>query len=286
MQFFTICLLTALTIFTQADAALAQNLPSFWIGEEEETLKEKPSLRPKAKQVSGNSQRKVWAIGLGVNLPDLFPIEAYWMPSRWIGLRAFFVIPLPFDVRVEYGRSVLANQGGLSIENPDLVVDFDGIYGPQYGLETLIRPLGGNLYLGLGMSFRKLSLEGDLISDLILTSSAGSIETNSLISLQARADTAQIVYRASLGWLWTFWDDQCYLNFTLFGLTLPQRAYSNVSMRAKILNPIATVDVRNEIIEEAERRFADDLARQARESLRPVERLVAPIIGLSGGFSF
>ncbi|MFW7379418.1 MAG: hypothetical protein ACOH5I_11460 [Oligoflexus sp.] len=279
-------LLLAFIILAHAEASSAQNEPSYWIGDTQETIQEKPQVRQKNHKALQNQQRKNWAVGLGVNIPDVFPIEAYWLPSRWISMRAFFVVPLPFKVRVEYGRSVLANQGGLSIENPDLTVDFDGTYGPQYGLETLLRPLGGVFYLGMGMSYRKLSLQGDLLSDLILTSSAGSIETNSLISLQARADTAQIVYRASLGWLWTFWDDQCYFNFTLFGLTLPQRAFSDVYMRAKILNPIATVEVRNEIIEEAERRFADDLAGQARDSLRPVERLVVPIIGLSGGFSF
>jgi len=290
-------LLQMALFLASATAVNGQTYPQYWIGDDsdQEATRDQEKVRSpirvdreKTKQRlrQENKKQRQWALGLGINIPDLFPIEIYWLPSSWISLRAFGVFPLPFKVRVEYGRSVLANQGGLSIENPDLTVDFKGIYGPQYGMETLVRPFEGSFYLGFGMSYRKLSLEGDLLSDLILTSSAGSVETNSVISLRARADAAQFVYRANLGWLWTFWNDRCYINFTLLGLTLPQQASSNVRMQAKILNPIATVDVRNEIIEEAERRFADDLARQAKESIKPVERLAVPIIGLSGGFSF
>lgn len=232
------------------------------------------------------SSRKKWALGIGANIPDLLPIEAYWLASPSLSLRTFVAMPLPFTVRVEYERSVLARRGGLAIENPDLTVDFAGTYGPQFGLETLYHPFQSNFYLGMGMSYRQLKLLGSLLSELILTSSAGSVDTNSLISLKTKGETRQYVYRASLGWMWFFREGRSYINLTVFGITIPERAKSEVSMQAKILNPNAKIEVKNEVIEEAEQRFADDLSRKARKTIRPVERLQLPIIGLSGGISF
>lgn len=281
----------------------AQNYPDFWhkydgqIEDEEPIVsdefsapnfhydKHTPDKLP-LRSRHMNDRSPSFALGLGVNIPDILPFELIWLASPWMSLRTFIVPTLPFSIRVEYGRSVLATQNGLSIENPDLTVDFEGVYGPQLGSEVMVRPFRGNFYLAYGLSFRRLQLEGDLLSELILTSSAGSVETNSLISLKAKADASQFVQRVSIGWLWTFYANRCYVNFTLLGLTVPHRAQSDVRVEGKILNPNATVEVRNEIIEEAERRFAEDLSRQARDTIRPVEKLSLPIIGLSGGITF
>jgi hypothetical protein len=227
------------------------------------------------------------ALGFGFNIPELLPIEAYLFTHHGISWRLFAVWPLPFNVRVEYARSVLATEGGLSVENPNLNIDFDGRYGPQFGLEALFHPFDDSFYTSIGLSYRELHLAGDLLSNVILTSSAGSAELNSLISLQAEARTRQVAARASMGWLWPISEHNAYCNLNLLGAVIPiGYTFSQVSMQADIVNPVATVDVKNATIEEAERSFADDLARQAEDSLEPLESLVLPIIGISGGIYF
>ncbi|SMF54782.1 hypothetical protein [Pseudobacteriovorax antillogorgiicola] len=226
------------------------------------------------------ADRLVWSLGLGLNVPDIIPLEGMVRYDGLFAFRGFFVPSLPFDVKVEYSRGVLANQDGLAIENPDLTIDFDGVYGPQWGLEFLIFPFQESLYIGFGWSRRALSLEGRIDSNLILSSSAGSINTNSVISIEARARVVQTVNRISLGWKVPI--GSIYLSFNL-GYTFPEGGQSQLEMKGNIANPSAIEDISNQTIEEAERTFEADLEDQTRDDVDKVKDFEAPILGISIG---
>ena len=226
-----------------------------------------------------------WAIGLGLGLPDILPISVRYQPVSYFAVQSYGVFALDFDVRVEYGRGVLASQGGLSIENPDLVVNFDGRYGPQYGIDLQFLPFSNAFYTSIGLGHRMLSLDGGLTSNVILTSSAGSISTNTVVVLNASAYVRQTTYRALLGWHWKVFEKRFFIDFS-FGYSGPLASDSNTDVRANIVNPAATIDIPNTAIEAAERQFETDLKRQTKESVEPIESLGLPHLALSGGFHF
>ena len=198
----------------------------------------------------------------------------------------YYSLPANFPVTVEYSRGVLAKQGAVAIENPDLEIEFEGQFGPNYGLDVQVYPFEGTFFISTGIGRRYLSLDGGLRSNLILTSSAGSIATNSEIDLRASAWVRQSIIRVSVGWEWKIFDGLGYLSFILVGYTHPMSGNSGLSMAADLVNPKATIDVENEILEEAERKFESDLEEQTRDDVEPVENLGTPFIGFVLSFNF
>ncbi len=226
-----------------------------------------------------------WSVGLALSIPDGLPVELRYRLLPYLDLSAFASLPIDFTVRVEYGRGVLASQSGLSIENPDLDVDFNGRYGPQYGLDLRFFPWHNRFFLSLGWGLRQLNLRGKLNSNVILTSSAGSIDTNTVIALDARAFVQQSVYRVQTGWHWRFDKSPFYLSLTV-GLSGPVAASSTAEVQTRIYNPAATVFIPNAIIQQAESQFANDLQRQTKDAIEPFRAITLPQLSLSSGFHF
>ena len=79
-------------------------------------------------------------LGFGLGLPEVVPVEFMMNYHNLVSVRAFYVPTVPFKIRIEYPRGVLASQDDLTIENPDLNITFDSLYGPQLGTEILIFP--------------------------------------------------------------------------------------------------------------------------------------------------
>ncbi len=238
------------------------------------------SLKPQ--KVSSNILLRDYSLGLGFILLDYFPLE---ITKRWndfIKTKIYYGFALPFKVSVEYSRGVLANEGNVSIENPDLNVDFTGQFGPQVGVDIQIHPFAGSFFLALGYGYRKLTLKGQLTSYLILTSSSGSINTNSEIDIQASAWVKQRIARVYVGWQWQILSGLGYLTVPL-GFSFPVTGSSSLTMKANLINPKATTPVENVILEKAEREFESDLEEQTRKDVQAVEILSTPIIGIVVG---
>ena len=221
-----------------------------------------------------------FGVGLGAILPEFFPIEGL-ARFKNIGVRAFYVPSLPFNVNVEYSKGVLANEGGLAVENPDLEIKFDGTYGPQWGLELQYFPFSGSFFVSIGQSRRSLTLQGGVSSPMILTSSAGSITTNSVFEVGAKARVIQSINRVTIGWYWTI-QSYSYFSFVL-GYTFPNGGSSQVDMEANIFNPSATQSVSNTTLEDAERQFELDMEEQTKDDVASVKELSTPIMGISMG---
>lgn len=231
-----------------------------------------------------------FSLGLGANIPDFFPLEGYLRFNRFLGLRVFYVPTLPFNLRVELPRDQLSSTGGITVENPDLNVKFDGKYGPQYGAEVMVFPTLGSFYVSAGISHRRLALDGGVSSDLILrsTASGSSIDTNTNFGIETQASTAQMVFRSALGWMWDIWMDRGYFNLTLIGITIPKKTSSTINVTASITNPNAS-DPDGAIpdaLAETKAAKEAEMEDKALDAMKPVEKLVLPLIGISTGIHF
>lgn len=223
------------------------------------------------------------AIGLGMNIPDIIPIEFYYKFSPYFSFRGFLALKIPFNIRVELPADELSSSNGFIVENPDLNVTFKAHYGPQYGLEFMYFPWGENFYCSLGASFRKLAINGGTESNLILRSAdrQTAVSTNTTISLHADADTSQYVVRSTIGYF-VKTANRIYMNFYL-GYTKPYKASSNIDITGNIFNP----NLENAEHDSATREWIAskelELEDEAEEAIKPAEKLALPIIGLSMG---
>lgn len=252
----------------------------------------KKNIEPSRSSMDSPNQRDQiqYFLGLGANIPDLFPIEGYARFNSFIALRLFYVPTIPFHLRVEMPRDELTSKGGIVVENPDLNIKFDCRYGPQYGAEFVVFPWLGSFYMTAGLSHRQLEMKGGVASNLILKSkdSGTSINTNTDFGIQTDASTSQLVFRTTMGWMWNVWADRGYFNLTLIGITIPKKTHSSINVEATITNPNASDPSGSvpDAITETKAAKEAEMEDKALDAMKPVERLILPIIGLSGGFRF
>ena len=226
------------------------------------------------------------ALGFGLDIPEFYPVEGFLLINRWVALRAFYVWPIPFNVRVEMPADVISKKG-IIVEHPDLVVNFKALYGPQYGLEGLVFPWGGGFHVFAGASYRRLSLKGGVTSGLILRSEPNGppLETNSSVRLYADASTAQYVLRGGVGYL-LLSPMGIYFNVFL-GYSKPYKAFSHIDVQGDVLNQKATnqEDVRA-ALDELKAVKEAEMEDKALTAMRPAEKLSLPIVGFSFGVYF
>lgn len=223
------------------------------------------------------------ALGVGLGFPDMVPFEALVTFSRSLKLRAFMSPTIPFNIIVEMPRDEIENNSGIILEHPPLNIHFDAKYGPQYGLEALYFPGGGSFYFSGGLSFRKLAIEGAISSPLTLKTSVGdAVETNTIFSVGASAQTSQYVGRFSIGFLWNM-PGNMYFNLTALGITMPYRAHSNIDVTADITNPKSPTQELNTALQEFKITKEIEMKDKALKQMVPAEELILPVVGLSIG---
>ena len=249
--------------------------------------------RPQRPRLDESPKKPDWllpeprvAFGVGLDVPELFPLEAYFFYNKWLSIRSFYVWPLPYKVRVEMPRDVVSKKGFI-VEHPDLNINFQLIYGPQYGWETMVFPFRGRFHLFGGASYRSLRLKGVVQSNLILRAEAGGepLETNSSVRIEADAATSQYVARAGLGYLYVA-PMGLYFNF-FAGYSRPYATKSGVEVKAAVVNTRASnqADV-NAALEGFKEAKEAEMEATALKQMRPVEKLALPILGLSLGVYF
>lgn len=241
-------------------------------------------LKVKKPSKSRKSGRLRYGLGIGLNVPDLVPLEGWVRFGNFAALRLFVVPEIPFNIRVEMPDDEVGGQDNITVAHPDLIIPFDAVYGPQYGVEAAFFPFGGTFYVGGGVSFRKLRLKGLVESSLILKtdSAAGSTETNSIFSIGADGTTSQYVLRTSLGFFWELRGGS-YFNLVLLGLTQPYKAGSTVTVTADMTNPKAVNPTADKALDAFKADKEIEMEDKALIAMRPAEELVLPMIGLSIG---
>lgn len=230
-----------------------------------------------------------YGLGLGMNMPEIFPIESYYILNEYVTFRGFFVLPIPFDLNVNLPEGQASSKkSGIAIRNPELDIQFDAVYGPQYGVEALFFPFGDELYLSMGLSYRTLNLDGGFTSNVIIMAQATgqAIKTDTEVSLYADATTAQFVTRMNIGWIWkdrTLMGQGFYTNLTLLGLTKPYKAHSQIKINGDVRNPTLKNSAEDEELQAWIQQKEKELEQKALKSMRVVEELSLPIIGISFG---
>ena len=222
------------------------------------------------------------SLGLGLNAPEIIPIEVMVSFNQTLAVKAFYAPSLPFNVRVEYSRGTLTSNESTSIENPDLDIDFSGSYGPHWGVEVAHYPFKGSWYWAAGWSERTVTLSGDVESQLIINSAAGSFYSNSIISIKGSAASRQSMLRLTTGWQYQVFNKGFFGIYC--GLTAPVGGSSSVKMVANVLNPSAVEQSSSEVLDQAKQEFEDSLESQSMSDVDKLKELRTPILGISIGY--
>ena len=227
-----------------------------------------------------------YGFSMGANFPDMFPLAAHIQYKRSFDLRLFVSPSMPFKVHVEMPDDTIKTTKGspVVIRTPPMTVNFDAVYGPQYGLETYYYPFDGTFFIALGASFRSLSLKGSVESNVNITTTDGSYTGDSYTSLwlAANAQTSQSVMRGLLGWRWPVYNDG-FFSF-LLGYTMPYHHHSQITIDSELHTGYPNIDdTINSALADLKHQKEADMESQSLKAMRPVERLALPLIGVEMG---
>lgn len=269
MKYYSMNILVLILLFS--NCAMGKNSSSFNTGYGTKSSRTNRPSKPR------------YGFGLGVNLPDLVPFSFRYRQSRFWSLKVFLVPTIPFNIKVEMPEDRISSKNGIVLSHPEYEVNFEANYGPQYGMELIINPFGGNFYLGAGLSFRKLAISGGISSPLSLSvqGSDSTISTNSIFSIDAAASTSQYVLRLSTGLHWNLFGGY-FINIGI-GITKPYKANSSFSSTSAIINPRSPTQRISDALLEFKNQEDLKMKEKALEAMIPVEKLVLPIIGLEIG---
>ncbi len=225
-----------------------------------------------------------FGFGAGINLPDLFPFELWGRMNSWLGGRVFFAPAFAFDVRIELPRDQISSKNGILIENPAMNIHLDGVYGPHYGGEIWAYPWAGTFYVGAGLSYRKLTLEGVAKAPLLITFADLSFETNTKFGVDAFAETEGILARFDCGWMFEMrgW----YVHLGPFGIAIPKRLERTVRATGIVDSPGAEDEELVGALAQFRNEKESELHDKALKEIRPAESMALPIASVSIGIVF
>lgn len=227
-----------------------------------------------------------FALGVSGQVPEFGAIDAYWRPIRFMMVRGFFMPPVRFNVRVELPEDQLGAKAGIVVENPAVDVNFKAVYGPSYGVELMFFPLPMGLYVGGGVSHRKLTLKGGGQTPLNIRSELGgnAITTRTEFGLSADAETTSWLARGNLGWFWQT-TSGVYVNLGA-GIAKPFGSKKSIDVRGIVDSPSgSSADVQGALAIFKDSK-ADELESKALAEMQPAIEKTLPIATLGLGYFF
>ncbi len=236
------------------------------------------------------------ALGVGLNVPELLPVEGYFFFGRHFGVRLFYTPPIPFNIRVEMPSDVISTKKGIAVANPDFDIRMKATYGAHYGAEALYFPFGGSFFLASGVSHRRMRLVGDAKSPVLVCSIIeaakdppcgdpnASIRTRTELGIKADAETTALLVRAAVG---GFWNVGSFGYFMMnAGVTKP----THIERRVKVTTELDTPEEEDEEVKGALAQVKSereaDLHDKALAAMKPVEEKILPIFGIAAGVRF
>lgn len=238
------------------------------------------------------------AAGIGLNVPELLPVEGWLFFGKYFALRGFYSPELPFNIRVEMPADVISTKKGIGVANPDFTINLKAHYGPQYGIDALVFPFGGSFFIAGGAAQRRMRLVGSAKSSILICSiievakeppcpdPEASLHPDTKLQIAADARTTALLFRGMVGFLWDV-GDWAYFSIQA-GATRPTQVRRQIKVVAgldfpssdgsdeEITGALAQVKVEREA----------DLERKAIKEMRPVDSKLLPILGLSTGIRF
>ena len=284
---------------TASDTARAQNdvMPPSW--------RSGPKRPPKASPESGDLRddrfrpestpwyQPQFAFGVGLNLPEILPLEGYLFFGKYFALRAFYTPPMPFNIRIEMPSDVISTKKGIGVANPDFTIRLKATYGAHYGIEALGFPFGGSFFVMAGASHRRMRLVGGAKSPILVCSLIeaskeppcgdpnASIQTRTELEIKADIETEALLTRAGLGWFWHI-GSSGYFMFNAGG-TRPSRIQRKVDVEANLDTPATSDEDITGALAQVKAEREADLEDKAVREMRPVDEKILPILGIAAG---
>lgn len=236
------------------------------------------------------------ALGVGLSIPEILPIEGYLFFGRYFALRLFYTPSLPFNIRIEMPADVISTKKGIGVANPDFTIRLKATYGAHYGAEALVFPFGGSFFAMAGVSHRRMRLVGGARSPVLVCSlfeankdppcgdPNAAIETRTEIDIHADVETEAILARAGLGWFWHV-GSAGYFMFNA-GASKPSRIHRQVKVDANLDAPSTSDDEVTGALAQIKTEREADLEQKAVNEMRPVDEKVLPILGIAAGVRF
>ncbi len=236
------------------------------------------------------------ALGVGLNVPELVPIEGYFFFGKYAGLRLFYAPPMRFNIRVEMPSDVISAKKGVVVANPDFEVRFKATYGAHYGAEAMVFPFAGSFFLSSGLSHRRMKLVGDAHSPVLVCSliegakedpcsdPAASIRTRTELRVHADAETTALLARGAIG---GFWNVGSFGYFMVnLGASKPLKVYRDVTVTTELDTPQEEEEEVKGALAQVKSEREDELNEKAVKAMRPVDEKLLPIFGIAAGVRF
>ncbi len=236
------------------------------------------------------------ALGVGLSVPELLPIEGYFFFGKYAGLRLFYTPPMHFNIRVEMPADVVSTKKGVAVANPDFDIRFKATYGAHYGAEAMVFPFAGSFFLASGLSHRRMKLVGDAQSPVLVCSIIeaakdppcgdpnASIRTRTELAIHADAETSALLARGAIG---GFWNVGSFGYFMVnLGATKPVKVYRDVKVTTDLDTPEAEDEEVKGALAQVKSEREADLDAKAVKAMRPVDEKLLPIFGIAAGVRF
>jgi len=237
------------------------------------------------------------AFGVGVNIPEVLPLDAHLVFGRWFRLRFFYGPPMPFKARVEMPSDLISAKNGVAVANPDFVIRMNAVYGPSYGVEAMVFPFVNSFFIAGGISARSFQLSGTAKSGVLVCSEieaakeppcgdpSARLTTRTELVVTAKAKTSSNLLRLSTGWLWQIADSGFFSVYA--GAARPVGIRRKVSVTTGIDSHGGEG---NEAISGALAQLKVDkeseLESKALKEMAPYDEKTVPILGIGGGIQF
>ncbi len=268
-----------------------QDIPPSWRAQDKNLFREASPRKKGRKSSSWYLPR--FAVGAGLNVPELIPFEAYMLFGKYFAIRGFYTPILPFNVRIEMPADVISTKKGIGVANPDFTIRMKAEYGAHYGAEALIFPFGQSFFVAGGGSYRRMRLQGAAQSPILVCSlieaakdppcadPATRIETQTELGISADATTTAMLARAAIG---GFWHIGRYGYFMMnLGYTKPIKIRRDVDIETNVFGPSSSDQEITGAIAEVQSEREIELEKKALQEMRPVEEKPLPIFGIAAG---
>ena len=264
---------------------MAQSSDPFWdiVNSDED----KPKVVRKKKKnitVEKRSSELEHSLGIGLSVPEIFPLEYDYRISKNLSWHSFLVFPIPFNIRVELPRDKISSKDKVVIDQPELNIKLKAVYGPQFGTGIRWYPFDYGFYSRIGIAFRRLRLAGQVQSPIIITIDSVEITTQTELGIKVDAVTESLLSRFELGWRWSIGRNG-YLDWIIIGIALPTTTKNDVKVKTFVDAPgdNDSVDGALGILKDQKEK---ELKEKALSEMEPATSKILPIMGFVLGFKF
>lgn len=274
-----------LLLILESGLILAQSTDPFWDIVDPEVKRPKKSRKKKKNTTMKTTDTEFRnSLGIGLSVPEIFPLEYDYRISKNLSWHSFLVFPIPFNIRVELPRDKISSKDKVVIDQPELKIKLKAVYGPQFGTGIRWYPFDSGFYSRFGIAFRRLRLAGQVQSPIIITIDSVEITTQTELGIKVDAVTESLLSRFELGWRWNI-GRSGYIDWIILGVALPTTTKNEVNVETYVDAPgdNDSIDGALGILKDQKE---SELKDKALSEMEPSTSKILPIMGIVVGFRF